>query len=57
MEGLSFCFSLAKGEQENRHLIWLKASYMECVVDNENELLEFNKESFDKYFIELIILG
>lgn len=53
MEGLSFCFSLAKGEQENRHLIWLKASYMECVTDNENELLEFNKESFDKYFIEL----
>lgn len=53
MDGLSFCFSLAKGEQENRHLIWLKASYMECVANSDDNLLQFNKESFIKCFNDL----
>lgn len=44
VDELSFCFSLANGEKDNNHLIWLKTAYEECV--SERELLKFDEESF-----------
>ena len=47
---LLFCFSLAKGEKENNHLIWLKAAYFDCMEENGNNLLEFNRDKFSELF-------
>ena len=50
---VSYQFSKAKGSDITASNVWLKTAYEECLLLNNNDLLTFNREDFEKIFDEI----